>query len=130
MLLRTLGLVAACFGIAALVSSAEAGYRTYPPDVLIYPHYSPDAAYPPPPIPDCGAMAARFGPERLWVGTYSGRRTTHTGFRGLSVEPYGARGCFLAEADCRRWLHENASYAGEPIGVMSCRPVAEVGLPR
>jgi hypothetical protein len=57
------------------------------------------------------------------VGQYSGRRTNNMWFHPR-IEPYGARGCFLSEADCRRWLHENASYAGEPIGVMSCRPAA------
>jgi hypothetical protein len=128
MSLRSLRLGALCLGTLLLASTgAEADYRAYPPDVLVYRSYSPDAAYPPPPIPDCRAMAARFGPS-LWVGHFSGKRMLY-GSIG-NVEPYGAVGCFLREADCRRWLHANTAYASSAIGVMSCRPAAQARVLR
>jgi hypothetical protein len=74
-------------------------------------------AYPPPPVPDCGEVIARHGGQAIWVGEYSGRYPT----AGLATAPYGAIGCFLSEAECRRWLHQNMSFAGSPMLVMSCR---------
>lgn len=77
-------------------------------------------AYPPPPVPDCDEVIARHGDRAIWVGEYSGRYKT----MGLSTAAYGARGCFLSEAECRRWLHQNMSFAGSPMYVMACRPAA------
>jgi hypothetical protein len=75
-------------------------------------------AYGPPPVPDCSDVIARYSGHGIWVGEYSGRYTTQS----LGSAPYGATGCFLSEAECRRWLHQNMSFAGSPMLVMSCRP--------
>ena len=74
-------------------------------------------AYPPPPVPSCAEVMARYPSQPIWVGHYSGRYTTG----GFNSAPYGAVGCFLSEAECRQWLHQNMSFAGEPMLVMSCR---------
>ncbi|HEX2256412.1 MAG TPA: hypothetical protein VHG92_06875 [Afifellaceae bacterium] len=75
-------------------------------------------SYPPPPVPSCDAVLARGG-QGIWVGNYSGRFKTQSKH---GTAPYGATGCFLSEAECRQWLHQNMSFAGEPMYVMSCRP--------
>ena len=75
------------------------------------------SAYPPPLVPSCTEVMARYGTQAIWVGVYSGRYRT----LGLNSAPYGARGCFFSEAECRRWLHQNMTFAGEPMLVMSCR---------
>jgi hypothetical protein len=82
---------------------------------------SSGTAYPPPPVPHCGDVFARYGDQAIWVGNYAGRYTTGS-LQGSA--PYGAVGCFLSEAECRRWLHQNMSFAGSPMLVMSCRPAS------
>lgn len=74
--------------------------------------------HPPPPVPRCDDVIARYGDRAIWVGEYAGRYKT----QGVGTAPYGATGCFLSEAECRRWLHQNMSFAGSPMYVMSCRP--------
>ncbi|HEX2256411.1 MAG TPA: hypothetical protein VHG92_06870 [Afifellaceae bacterium] len=76
-------------------------------------------SYQPPPVPHCADVIARHGDRGIWVGDYTGRYNTHS----LGTAPYGARGCFQSEAECRRWLHQNMSFAGSPMMVMSCRPL-------
>jgi hypothetical protein len=91
--------------LASWVSAAEAAWQGAAP------------AYLPPAVPSCAAVTARYAGRRIWVGEYAGRYRT----AGLSSAPYGAIGCFLTEAECRQWLHQNMSFAGEPMLVMSCR---------
>lgn len=76
-------------------------------------------AYPPPPVPHCDDVFARYGSQGIWVGNYSGRYKTQS---LVGTAPYGATGCFLSEAACRQWLHQNMTFAGTPMYVMSCRP--------
>jgi hypothetical protein len=76
-------------------------------------------AYAPPPVPLCSDVFARYGDRGIWVGQFAGRYPTQS-VQGTS--PYGAVGCFLSEAECRRWLHQNMTFAGSPMLVMSCRP--------
>jgi len=76
--------------------------------------------YDEPPAPDCGAMAARYGPQRLWFGAISGERIDVFFDRSY---PHYAQGCFLSEYTCRRWLHENLSYLqGGNLNWMRCQP--------
>lgn len=81
--------------------------------------HSSAPAYPPPPVPHCDDVMARHGDRAIWVGHFSGRYPTGN---PQGSAPYGAVGCFLSEAECRRWLNQNLSFAGQPLYVMSCRP--------
>jgi hypothetical protein len=102
MLLR---LVGCALLLASWASAAEAAWQGAAP------------AYPPPPVPSCAEVMAHYPGQPIWVGEYAGRYRT----AGLSSAPYGAVGCFLSEAECRQWLHQNMSFAGEPMLVMACR---------
>jgi hypothetical protein len=64
----------------------------------------------PPPGGDCAAIAAQRGPSATWYGEFSGNY--YDTFRDVSF-PIAARGCFISEYDCRRWLHESMSYGGQ-----------------
>lgn len=99
----------ALIGAAATAGSAQA-------DLLPI----PAAVYREPPAPHCGAMAARYGPQRLWFGAISGTFIDQFWDRSY---PHYAEGCFLSERACRTWLHENLSFMnGGGLNWMRCRP--------
>ncbi|HEX2256413.1 MAG TPA: hypothetical protein VHG92_06880 [Afifellaceae bacterium] len=81
---------------------------------------SPAAYHFGPPAPDCRALAASHGSQRLWFGAISGTRFNQ--FFDIS-NPHYAQGCFVSEHACRRWLHENLSYMeGGSLNWMRCEP--------
>lgn len=101
-------LTASALVVAVWASTAQAWHSSAP-------------AYPPPPSPSCDQVTALHGDRQVWVGNFAGRY--RTGSPDGSA-PYGAVGCFLAEAECRQWLQQNMSFAGFPVYIMSCRPAA------
>lgn len=106
MLSRSLGL---SLMLLAWAPAAQAAWQSAAP------------AYPPPPVPRCVDVVAHYGERGIWVGHFAGKYAT--GAPGGTAS-YGAVGCFLSEAQCRRWLNQNLSFAGHPLLTMSCRPAA------
>jgi hypothetical protein len=108
---RALG--AAAMGLALVGAAASAGSTPAEPLAV------PAAFYGRPPAPECGALAARYDPRRLWFGAISGTYVDQFWDRRY---PYYAEGCFLSERACRTWLHENMSAMnGGPLNWMRCR---------
>jgi hypothetical protein len=101
--IRSLG---ACILLLAWAPGTQAAWQSAAP------------AYPPPRLPRCEDVKAQYGQQAIWVGHFSGKRRTG-GAEGTAA--YGALGCFLSQAECRRWLHQNLTFAGS-ASVMSCRP--------
>ena len=89
---------------------------TWAPSVQAW--HSSGTAYPPPPVPRCDEVMARHGDRGVWIGHFSGKY----GFGEVDTHgSYGRVGCFLSEAECRRWLGQNMSFAPFVI-VSTCRP--------
>ena len=68
---------------------------------------------------DCGSLAARLGPGRVWQTAFSAERE---GSFGLT-DWINAAPCFASEAECKAWLYWARSdwhpnYASPP----PCRP--------
>lgn len=98
--------------LAVAAGPAAAGERVPPASPASY-HIGP-------PAPDCRALAASHGSQRLWFGAISGMRINQ--FFDVSY-PHYAEGCFLSERDCRRWLHEHLSFMeGGSLNWMRCQP--------
>lgn len=74
-------------------------------------------ANPEPPAGDCRALAASYGAENVWYGEYSGKKFKEWDNGSL---PYGARGCFTSELECRVWQQRTITYAVGPIYVTRC----------
>jgi hypothetical protein len=73
-----------------------------------------------PPAGDCRSLVARYGPEGVWFGRYSG-------FMGLDEKarevPFWNQGCFASEAACRAWQNENMTFTrGGSLRYTSCKP--------
>jgi hypothetical protein len=106
MVVRSLGLA---LMLLAWAPAAHAAWQSAAP------------AYPPPPVPRCEDVRAHYAGRALWVGNFSGKY--RTGSPG-GTAAYGAVGCFLSERECRHWLQQNLSFAGNPLYVMTCRPAS------
>jgi hypothetical protein len=76
---------------------------------------------PVPPVGDCGALSAQYGAGSVWYGEYSGKRQK---MWGNGFHPYGARGCFTSEAECRVWQQRSITHAVGPIYFTRCVPGA------
>ena len=74
---------------------------------------------PVPPVGDCGALSARYGSQNIWYGEFSGKK--HKPFNDGFL-PYGARGCFTSEAECRVWQQRSITHAVGPIYITRCVP--------
>lgn len=74
---------------------------------------------PVPPAGDCRALSAQYGADGIWYGEFSGKKYKlfYDGFT-----PYGARGCFTSEAECRVWQQRSITHAVGPVYFTRCVP--------
>ncbi|WP_237154872.1 hypothetical protein [Oryzibacter oryziterrae] len=67
---------------------------------------------------ECSSLAAAVGPEKLWQGSFWGRKEVDLGF--IRYKTANEHPCFKTEKSCRNWLYNMQSEYKDMVWSASC----------